>query len=536
MRSQCQRRQKISAIIEELGRVAGSVSGVRLLDVDPGAETNRTVFTFVGAPLAVAEAAFMLTARAQKQIDMRTHHGAHARIGAVDVCPVRAGRRREHGKSVSRWPAPWASASARKLGIPVYLYEAAAEPSFAQEPRRGAQRRIRRLRLAKLAGARPEWSPDFGPREFGEKQQRSGASVIGARPFLIAYNLNLNTRDKKFANGIAKALRESSGGRLPSVKATGWVIEAYGCAQVSMNLTDLSQTALHTAFDAGLEEAEKLGVRVTGSELVGLVPKAALVDAGRHFLRKMKKPDFAPESELVNVAVRTLGLSELSPFEPQKKVIEYTIAEPRPLIEKTVSGFLDTLSSDAPAPGGGFGGGLGWCTRRRPGGDGRVDQRAEERQARRHRRARRSPERRALCRGRRRHARLRRRARGDALCRKRPKRKSKSASKRWRPRTKKATLVPLGALRLAAEACELAAKAAKDAYEPSLSDAGAGAALALAAGVSARYNVLINLKDQPDAAFAKTTRAEADALIARAQKAASEASTILETALALSPR
>jgi glutamate formiminotransferase / formiminotetrahydrofolate cyclodeaminase len=355
-------------IYDAVAAAAATVSGVTLLNVDPGSDTNRTVITFVGAPDDVLEAAFRLVKKGVELIDMTTHRGAHPRMGAVDVVPF----------------IPVANVSmeecvelARRLGervgsdlsIPVYLYEHACttpERANLAAIREGEYEACER----KLAD--PEWKPDFGPAKF---VPRSGATVIGARKFLVAYNVNLNTLDKRLANRVAFDIREKgrvkrdandkpvldeSGeqvwepGLLKSVKAVGWVIEEFGCAQVSINLTDLDVTPLHTAFDACDERARARGLRVTGSEIVGLVPRSVLTDAGRHYLSRMGRPTGVPEAALVQTAVRTLGLSEVKEFDPKERVIEYRLetAPPR-LAGMSLREFADELSSESPAPGGG---------------------------------------------------------------------------------------------------------------------------------------------------------------------------------------
>lgn len=538
---------KDRAILDELSRVVASVAGVRVLDVDAGAETNRTVFTFVGAPGPIAEAAFQFIKRAGELIDMRIHHGAHARIGATDVCPFVpvAGVTMQECVAIARSVGERVG---RELAIPIYLYEAAASSP--------ARRNLADVRKGEYEGLGaklkdPVWKPDFGPATFAERQARTGASVIGARPFLIAYNVNLNTRDKKLANDIAFALRESgraqkdaSGtivldergekvmvpGRLKGVKGTGWVIEAYGCAQVSMNLTDSALTTLHAAFEACVEEAEKLGVRVTGSELVGLVPKQALLEAGAHFLRKTKRPDFASEAELIHIAVMSMGLSQLGAFDPLKKVVEYQIAAPRPMAALTVDKFVDELASDSPAPGGGSAAALSGAlaaglvsmvaalSAQKINTLGAIGARAQ-----------------AL-----------KQALVDAIdsdtaafnevmtALRLPKGTPEQKSARDTALEKAnqgATLVPLEVMRLAAETAELAATAALECYAPSLSDAGVAALLASASCDGARYNVLINLQGIKDQAFAKDTRAAAETFVARARAAQAAASAKMQTTL-----
>ncbi|HEX4824519.1 MAG TPA: glutamate formimidoyltransferase [Candidatus Polarisedimenticolaceae bacterium] len=357
-------RAVIDAITAEISGTPGAV----LLDVDPGAATNRTVVTFIGPPEAVEEAAFRAIRKAAALIDMQRHTGEHARIGATDVCPFVpvSGATMDDCVAVSR------SLGARvgsQLGIPVYLYEAAAT--------RDDRRSLADIRKGEYEGLEarledPSFAPDFGPRAFNAG---AGATVIGARPFLIAYNVNLNTRDKKLANTVAQEIREAgkpkrgtdgkilkdaagksimAPGRFKHCRAVGWYIEEFGRAQVSINLTDYRVTPLHEVFEACREEAARLGLRVTGSELVGLIPREALLAAGDHFLTKQGKTTGVPEAERVHAAVLSLGLAELGPFDARQKVIEYRYAgPPKGLVARTVRAFTDELSSDSPAPGGG---------------------------------------------------------------------------------------------------------------------------------------------------------------------------------------
>jgi glutamate formiminotransferase/formiminotetrahydrofolate cyclodeaminase len=346
---------------------AAAVPGVTLLNVDPGAETNRTVITFVGEPEAVVEGAFRLTARALELIDMTAHRGAHPRIGAVDVVPFVpvAGVTMDDCVALAR---RLGERVGTELGVPIFLYEYAAS--------RPSRRNLAEIRAGEYEGLAdklrdPQWQPDFGPARF---VPRSGAFVIGARKFLVAFNVNLNTLDKRLANRVAldvrekgrmrrddhgQPLRDDQGnplwdpGLLKSVKAVGWVIPEFGCAQISMNLTDLDVTPLHVAFDTCDERARERGLRVTGSELVGLVPKSALLEAGSHYLRLMGRSAGVPEGTLVHVAVQTLGLSEVKAFDPAERIIEYRLGKPGHLVSMAVREFADELSTDSPAPGGG---------------------------------------------------------------------------------------------------------------------------------------------------------------------------------------
>lgn len=357
-------REKIKAITQEIERTPE----VRLLDVDPGESTNRTVVTFIGSPTGAKEAAFRAIRMAAELIDMRRHKGAHSRIGATDVCPFVpvSGVTMEDCIQLAR---DLGERVARELGIPVYLYEEAA-----QQPER---RNLANIRAGEYEGLAekfkdPLWAPDFGDPVFNPT---AGATVIGAREFLIAYNINLNTRDRRLAHEIALNLRESGRaqrdaggnivrdaqgkavtlpGRFPHVKAVGWYIEDYGVAQISINFTNYKVSPVHLVFDEAVREAEKLGLRVTGSELVGLIPKEALLLAGRHYLEKQGKSPGVPEEELVRTAVLSLGLSDVAPFDPEKKIIESQFKDGAPsLLKLDLRQFANALSLDSPTPGGG---------------------------------------------------------------------------------------------------------------------------------------------------------------------------------------
>ncbi len=352
---------------EAVAAAAASVAGVSVLNVDPGAETNRTVITFVGEPEAVLEGAFRLVAKGIECIDMTTHRGAHPRLGAVDVVPFVPVAEVTMDECVALARA-LGERVGRELAVPVYLYEYAASAPH--------RRNLADIRAGEYEGlaeklADPRWQPDFGPARF---VPRSGAIVIGARKFLVAYNVNLNTTDKRLANRVAFDVREKGRkkrdavgnvvldangepvwepGLLKSVKAVGWTIPEFGCAQISMNLTDLDATPLHLAFDTCEERAAERGLRVTGSELVGLVPREALLAAGRHYLRRMGRSAGVPERELLHVAIRTLGLSEVKPFDPADRIIENRLRQPARLAAMPVRDFVDELSTESPAPGGG---------------------------------------------------------------------------------------------------------------------------------------------------------------------------------------
>ncbi len=355
------------AKIDQITNEIKGTKGLKLLDVDPGKDTNRTVVTFIGAPDAVVEAAFKAIAKAAEVIDMSQHKGAHARMGATDVCPFIpvSGVTMEDCVELAK---KLGERVGRDLEIPVYLYEKAAS-----QPERANLANVRAGEYEGLSEKLedPEWKPDFGPARFNA---RSGATVIGAREFLIAYNVNLNTRDKKTASDIAFAIREKgrlkrsadgkvvrnkegkalrTPGKFKACKAVGWYMEDFGRAQISINLVNYKMTPPHMVFDECSRLAEDLGVRVTGSELVGLIPLEAMLQAGRYYLEKQGKTTGVPESELIHTAVLSMGLSDLYPFEPSKKIIEYQFDKGNTLTGMKIDHFTDLLSTDAPAPGGG---------------------------------------------------------------------------------------------------------------------------------------------------------------------------------------
>ncbi len=359
-------------IINQITDAIRAVSGVRVVDVDPGKATNRTVVTMVGEPEAVCEAAFQGVKKAQELIDMRKHHGAHPRFGATDVCPL---------VPVSNITMDEVVVLARKLaerigtelGISVYCYEKAA---FKPERRNLAACRAGEYEGLAQRVVTEEWKPDFGPALFNAK---SGATAVGARNFLVAYNVNLNTTSTRRANAVAFDIREKgrpqregdpvvgkkkvgpdgkvlwTPGSLKACKAIGWYIEEFGIAQVSINLTDISVTPLHVAFEETCKKAEARGLRVTGSELVGVVPLQAMLDAGRYFLHKQQRSTGISDEEIIKIAVKSMGLDELYPFDPKKKIIEYILEDENahPLTNMTLRGFVEEAASESPAPGGG---------------------------------------------------------------------------------------------------------------------------------------------------------------------------------------
>ncbi len=355
------------AVIDAVAGVIHQVEGCELLDVDPGAATNRTVITFVGTPETVVEGAFQLVKKAQELIDMRHHSGEHPRFGATDVCPFVPVSGVDMDDCVEL-AHQLGQRLGDELGISGYFYENAARTPERQNlsvVRSGEYEALEK----KLSD--PKWEPDFGPGTFDPK---FGVVAVGAREFLIAYNVNVNTADKRLPHEIALRVREQGRakrdenwqivrdengkplkvpGRLKNVKGIGWTIEEFGTAQVSMNLTNFRETPVHVVFDACEEEARDLGLRVTGSEIVGLVPLQAMLDAGRHYLQKMNKSAGVPEKDLVETAIRSLGLRDVTDFDPQEKIIEYRLRRDEGLRTLSIRDFADELSSESPAPGGG---------------------------------------------------------------------------------------------------------------------------------------------------------------------------------------
>jgi glutamate formiminotransferase/formiminotetrahydrofolate cyclodeaminase len=343
-------------IIKQITNEIESVEGVRLLNVDPGKATNRTVVTFVGEPEPVIAAAFLAIKKAGELIDMSTHKGEHPRMGATDVCPL-IPISNISMEETAEYARKLAKRVGEELQLPVYLYEG-AQPDKSRS-------NLSVIRAGEYEGffkkiKQPEWKPDFGPAEFDAKR---GGTVIGARDFLIAYNVNLNTTSTRRANAIAFDVREAGRmvdgvnqpGTLKSVKAIGWFIEEYGVAQISMNLTNIEVTPLHIAFDEVCAKANNRGIRVTGSELVGLVPLKAMLDAGKYFLRKQQRSVGVSEAALIHIAIKSMGLDELAPFNPQERIIEYQLKNTADskLISMTLTGFADETASESPAPGGG---------------------------------------------------------------------------------------------------------------------------------------------------------------------------------------
>ncbi len=358
----------IKIITDEIEKVAG----VRLLDVDPGAATNRTVVTMVGTPDAVLEAAFMAIKKASEVIDMSKHHGEHPRFGGTDVCPL-VPISNITMEETAEFARKLAERVGNELAIPVYCYESAA---LSPERKNLANCRSGEYEGLPKKLEDPHWKPDFGPAQFNP---RTGAIAIGARDFLVAYNINLNTTSTRRANAVAYDIREKGRpvregnpitgkikkdeqghelwipGALKACKAIGWFIEEYGIAQVSINLTNISITSVHEAFEVSCVKAAERGMRVTGSELVGLIPKKAMIDAGKHFLHKQQRSLGISEDEIIRIAVKSLGLDDLKPFNPREKIIEYLLEDvnDKKLVSMSAEGFASETASESPAPGGG---------------------------------------------------------------------------------------------------------------------------------------------------------------------------------------
>lgn len=520
-------------VIDAIAREVETVEGVRLLDVDPGAATNRTVITFVGPPDNAVEAAFRLIRKAASLIDMKNHFGEHARNGATDVCPfVPLGNTtmaecvelaQRLGKRVGE-----------ELGIPVYLYEEAATKA---EWKNLAKIRAGEYEALHTKLGKEEWKPDFGPNEFTPEVAKTGATQIGARQFLIAYNINLNTDNTKYARRIGMTIREQGGavvrdadgkkkrgpdgqflknekGLFEHCKATGWYIEEYGCAQVTMNLTDFHITPPHIVFDKVCELAEEVGVRVTGSEIVGLVPKEAILAAGRHYLTKQKSSTGVPESDLVEMAIRSMGLNQVSQFNPKERIIEYCVAEDRPLVSLRVDEFADELSRSSPAPGGGsvaalvgsLAAGLSAMVANLTIGKGGYGKVREEMIK-------------AADAAQYLKTRLINAVDEDTFafnavmaCFGMPKGLKRDAA--ILEANKQATLVPLSVVETIPDLLRIAELMAEEGNQNSLSDAGVAVLSARTAAKGAYYNVLINLASIADKAFCKDIKHRADGLMA----------------------
>ncbi len=546
------------AVIDAITSAITSVENVRLLDVDPGEATNRTVVTFVGEPEAVVEAAYRGIARAAELIDMRQHHGAHPRMGATDVCPLVpiSGVTLEECAELSR---ALARRVAEELGVPTYCYEAAA---FTPERRNLAVCRAGEYEALPQRMGVPGQGPDFGDRPFDEAAARTGATTIGARDFLIAVNFNLNSTSTRRANAIAfdvreqgrpkreggkpngKPLRDENGniimlpGTLKSTKAIGWYIDEYGIAQVSMNITNIGVTPLHVAFDEVTRAAAARGIRVTGTEIVGLVPRRSLLEAGRYFLHKQQRSTGLPESEIIRFAIKSMGLDELKPFKPEEKVIEYIVAEKndKSLVEMSCRAFADETASESPAPGGGsisaymaaLGAALGTMvanlSAHKPGWDERWKEFSDH-----------------ADKGRELQDKLMALVDEDTAAFNRimaalgmPKSTEEEKAARraaLQEATLYATQVPLRTMQTACECFDLLEAMAREGNPASVSDAGVGALAAEAGVQGAGLNVRINAAGLADRAVAEALTAEAAALASRAASRRAQILDIVNTVI-----
>jgi len=537
-------------VLDAISGEIRKINNVTLLDVDPGADTNRTVYTFVGEPEAVIEAAFQAIKKAAELIDMSKHEGAHPRMGATDVCPfvpvsdVTMEEAVEYAKRL-------AQRVGEELNIPVYLYEYAATK---EEWRNLAEVRKGEYEALPDKLKDPYWKPDFGPAEFNT---RAGATAIGAREFLIAYNINLNTRDKKKATQIAKKIRERGypkrdenrklvrdedgkkvmvPGIFTHCKAVGWYIDEYNRAQISMNLTNYKVTPPHLVLEKVRELAQENGIVVTGSELVGLIPKDALINAGRYYLDKMGETDGIPDEMIIETAIQSMGLAELGPIELDKKVIEYSITRQDNLINLKIKDFVDLLSTDAPAPGGGSVAAL--CTTISGALTAMVanltfGKKGYEKHW---------PEVKELAvKG----QEIKNRALAaidkdtdsfnmlmDAM--RLPKKSDEEKAHREKAiqdATKQAIYVPLETLELSLQAVELSARIAKIGNENALSDAGVAAIIAHAAAKGAFYNIKINMPGITDETFVDEVSTKAERLVEKIGSICSDVEVTLKEVL-----
>lgn len=538
-------------VIQQITDVIEGCEGVRLLDVDAGEATNRTVVTFVGEPEAVVEAAFRAVSKAAEVIDMRKHHGAHPRIGATDVLPIIpvSGITLEECAELAR---KLAERIANEAGIPCYCYEAAA---FKPERRNLAICRKGEYEGIQERITDKDEAPDFGARPYDEDVARTGCTVVGARDFLIAVNFNLNTTSTRRANAIAfdvrekgrpkregnpitgKILKDDNGepimlpGTLKATKAIGWYIEEYGIAQVSMNITDINVTPLHVAFEEVCRCAQNRGIRVTGTEIVGLTPKRTLIEAGKYFLEKQHRSVGIPEEDIINIAVKSLGLDDLKPFKPEEKVIEFMLDDnsgsKKRLIDLTVKGFADETARESPAPGGGsvsaymgaLGASLGTMvanlSSHKPGWDDRWDEFSLW------------AERGILIESELLHLVDEDTEAFNRIMSAFGMPKGTDEEKRLRSEAiQQATLfaarVPLETMKTSFKVFELCREMVEKGNPNSVSDAGVGALAARSAVIGAGMNVKINASSLKDKAMAQSLIAEADAIIAKAVEAEAE--------------
>lgn len=538
------------AVIDAIAASIKEVSGVSLLDVDPGADTNRTVFTMAGEPEAVVEAAFQAIKTAAELIDMSKHSGEHPRMGATDVCPFIPISNMTMEECVE-YANKLGKRVGDELGIPVYLYEhAATKPEWQNLAN------VRQGEYEALAekAKDPNWKPDYGPHAFNAK---SGATAISAREFLIAYNINLNTRDKAKAHDIAlsirergrlmrddngKIVRDAEGNRMrvpglfKECKAVGWYIDEYNRAQISINLTNYKITPPHLVLDKVRELAHEMGVQVTGSELVGLLPKAAIIESGKYYLEKMNESTGIPEKMIMETAIQSMGLAELGDFDLNKKVIEYAIAKEDRLANLKITQFCDLLSTDAPAPGGGsvaalcvaMSGALSsMVSNLTIDKKGYEDVQTEARE----------------------YAALGQDIKEDSIrcidvdtnafyalmdAMRLPKKTDEEIAYRAQQMelsTQGAIIAPLETLRISLKALELSEKVAKVGNLNALSDAGVAALTALAAAKAANFNILINIAGVTDKEFEKNTLAEAKELITKCEAIAARVEKDVESRL-----
>lgn len=547
-------------VINAVASVVETVEGAMLLNVDPGKATNRTVITIAGAPQAVIEAAVRLVAKAKSMIDMSKHSGEHPRFGATDVCPLVPVANVSMEECVA-YAKELGKRLGDEVGVPIYLYENAATSE--------ARKNLAIVRSGEYEGLKdklndPNWKPDFGPDQFTEEVKKSGATAVSARDFLVAYNINLNTTSTRRANSIAfdirergrvkreggtltgKIIKDKNGnpinepGLLKAVKGIGWFIEEYGIAQISYNLTNISITPIHVAFDKTCERAEARGVRVTGSELIGLVPKAALLDAGKYFLQKQQRSLGISEEEIIKIAVKSLGLDELAPFHVRERVIEYVLEDrmsnAKRLVDMDLKTFANETASESPAPGGGsisaYVGALGVAlgtmvanlSSHKRGWDDKWEYYSDW-----------------AVKGQQSMAKLMHLVDEDTNAFNKilaafqmPKGSDEEKTARKEAiasATKGATQVPLQVMQAAYESMEVMKEMAKTGLPASISDAGVGAMCARTAIRGAHLNVRINAKEIDDEAFVTKIVGEANEIASKAEALESEILTLVDQSL-----
>ncbi len=549
-------------VINQITNEIKKIQGVSLIDVDPGKATNRTVVTMVGPPKEVLEAAFQAVKKAKELIDMRNHKGAHPRFGATDVCPL-VPVSNISMEEVVKYAHQLAIRISNELHIPVYCYESAAKQAVRKnlaECRKGEYEALSQRITSK------EWKPDYGPTEWTEEVQKSGAIAVGARNFLIAYNINLNTTSTRRANTIAFDIRErgrvkregnsltgkiikdekgvpiNEPGLLKSVKGIGWYIEEYGIAQLSLNLTDISVTSMHKAFDVACERASFHGLRVTGSELVGVIPLQAMLDAGKYFLKKQKRSTGIADKELIKIAVKSLGLNELYPFDPDKKIIEYILAKEdgkakNKLVDLSLTDFIQETASESAAPGGGsvsaylgaMGAALGTMvanlSAHKRGWDHRVEEFSEWAEK-----------------GKYYHTQLLQMVQEDTNAFNQimkafllPKNTVEEKEKRDQAiqlATKTAIEIPFNTMKLCYESMRVMLEMAKTGNPNSISDAGVGAISARGGVMGAWLNIKINAKDLKDRNYAENILTEAKQISEKTRQLETEILSIVNENIA----